>query len=26
VNVEGVNSYSFLEYHFLDENMEEIIL
>ena len=24
--VEEVNSYSFLEYHFLDENMEEIIL
>ena len=26
VKVEGNNSYSFLEYHFFDENLEEIIL
>jgi ribonuclease G len=26
VNVEAVSSYSFLEYHFFDENQEEIIL
>ena len=26
VNIEGNSSYSYLEYHFFDENMEEIIL
>ena len=26
VNVEGISSYSFLEYHFFDSEMEEIIL
>ncbi len=26
INVEEVNSYSFLEYHFFDDNLEEIIL
>jgi ribonuclease G len=26
ISVEGVSSHSFLEYHFFDENMEEIIL
>ncbi|MHA7110389.1 ribonuclease E/G [Sunxiuqinia elliptica] len=26
INIEGVNSYSFLEYHFFDDNLEEIIL
>ncbi len=26
LKVEGVSSYSYLEYHFFDENMEEIIL
>lgn len=26
VNIEAVNSYSYLEYHFFDENEEEIIL
>ena len=26
VRVEGVSTYTYLEYHFFDENMEEIIL
>jgi ribonuclease G len=26
VKIEAINSYSFLEYHFFDENLEEIIL
>ena len=26
ISVEGINSYSFLEYHFYDDNLEEIIL
>jgi ribonuclease G len=26
VNIESNNAYSYLEYHFFDENLEEIIL
>jgi ribonuclease G len=26
ITIEGVNAYSFLEYHFYDDNLEEIIL
>ena len=26
IDIEGVNSYGFLEYHFFDDNLEEIIL